>query len=180
MTPSNENRQPEQVERVDVLLPDPSEPDANHRIISVWSGKGGNPDVWGLYASPRQDEYVEVCDDDIIATRRIDTAVSGLRCPMLPVRATSELRGTAGDSINIGAEFLEGPATADSPMFEEALAREARASLGCGGPLGNKDYTNGLVCRISMLFACATHVVRDVVCTAHTGVRFCEPTDYLP
>jgi hypothetical protein len=165
----------EQDELVQFLAPDPEQRIPESYTISGWLGKSTHKGYWRLYPTPELDEYVEIADADILLRREVDKTQSPLGGTVLMIKGSAELHSAGSARVDARTAFLQGDITAD---FSTRSVSELASQIG-GGGLGNKDYTKGFWCNVSMFFACTTHVVRNPVCTTASG-KLCGTARFLP
>jgi hypothetical protein len=143
-------------------------------VLTGWLGKSPEAGFWRLYPTPELDEYIEIAENDIVFTQPFNHAVAPLGGTAIVIKASAQLRGVSTDAAEARAAFLQGDITHNT-----IAASQMNATALSIGPLGNKDYTKGFWCNVSMFFACATHVVEDQVCTLSSG-KLCGTRRFLP
>ena len=143
-------------------------------VLTCWLGKSPRTGFWRIYATPELDEYIEIAETDIVYSKPLNEAVAPLGGTVIVIKASARLHGATTIAVEARAAFLQGDIThkvvAGSQMDTAALG---------GGGLGDKDYTQGFWCNVSLFFACSTHVVDDGVCTLASG-KLCGTARLLP
>jgi hypothetical protein len=162
-------------EFVEARVPDPAQHHADHRVIKGWFGKSAHPGHWRLYTTPELNSYVEIAEDDILLRRPVETSVSPLGGTILVIKSTAEIRGMGTTTVVARDALLHGDITTE--MLGKAGPDIQSFMIGVG--LGDKSYTEGFWCDVSMLFSCTTHVVDDDVCTLASG-KMCGTVRFLP
>jgi hypothetical protein len=137
-------------------------------------GKSPEEGFWRLYPTPELDEYVEIAEADIVFSRPLSEAVAPLGGTAIVINASALLRGVSTDRAEARAAFLQGDITRNA-----VAALQTNAVALSTGTLENKNFSIGFWCNVSILFACGTHVVHDVVCTAASG-KLCGTARLLP
>ena len=173
MSDAREQRKLEQDDLVEMLSPDPAQRGPQGLIGTGWLGRSIEDGYWRLYPSPELDEYIEVAESDIVMRRPLDPAISPLGGSVVVIKSTADLYSMARTPMNARAALLEGELAS-----EFAAAPRTTARVSNQGSLGNKDYTKGFLCGVSMFFACATHVVNNPVCTLASG-KLCRTQRYV-
>jgi len=164
-----------QDELVQLLVPDPARRVAESHIIKGWVGKSAREGYWRLYPTPELDEFIEIAEDDILLQRPVDQSISPLGGSVLVIKATAELHSMGSTSVDARNAMLHGDITND---FSNRSGGDLIALMS-GTTLGDKDYTKGFWCNVSMFFSCTTHVVDNWVCTLASG-KLCGTAKFLP
>ncbi|HVC33564.1 MAG TPA: hypothetical protein VNL16_08655 [Chloroflexota bacterium] len=164
-----------QDELVELLALDPAARNPEYHAISGWLGKSAHQGYWRLYPTPELDEYIEIAEDDILLQRPVSEATSPLGGSVLMIKATAELHSMGSTSVDARTAMLHGDITND---FSTKSGGDLIALMS-GTTLGDKDYTKGFWCSVSMLFSCTTHVVDNWVCTLASG-KLCGTRKFLP
>lgn len=122
-----------------------NEPMPRIRTLQGWLGESDRPGSWRLYLTPELDEYLEVGEEDIIATHALDAAQAPLGGTVLNVRSDAEIQHVSSTTADAAASLLGGG------IIDELLG-QARAggpvdALGIGKTIGTIGRT------LSMLFS---------------------------
>ena len=145
-------------------------------VLKGWLGKSSQAGFWRIYPTPELDEYIEIAESDILHSKQFHEAVAPLGGTAIVIKATARLQGGYNVAVDARTAFLQGDIT--HKVMAGTQADAAAMTIG-GGGLGNKDYTKGFWCSVSMLFSCATHIVDSDVCTLASG-KLCGTVRYLP
>jgi hypothetical protein len=106
------------------------------RTLQGWLGESDRPGAWRLYLTPELDEYLEVLEDDIIASHPLDKAQAPLGGTVLNVRSDAEIQHVSSTTADAAASLLGGgivdellgQASAGAPI--DALGRRTIGTIG--------------------------------------------------
>lgn len=138
-------------------------------------GESEEPECCRLYTSLELTDYFDIPKDDVVASKKIDTKDALLGGTMLFVRSSAELKHVRTSKMEARASFLSGGVVEEGAT----AAVPASALVGIGGAGVKGKYTDGFWCGVSLVFACATHVVTNSVCHLASG-KVCVPPIAAP
>lgn len=150
------------------LVPDPSQiPDA--RLLFGYLGKSNRSGYWRLYFTPELNEFVEIPEDDILHSQKMDKEISTLGGTYLWIRRESNLVSTRTVSRQQQAEFLSGEITAR--YLSQAGQQQLIGSLGAW--VKDPTIAWGSTCAL----ACPS---KFGLCPTEKGEHTCVPAVCFP
>jgi hypothetical protein len=162
---------------VTTLRKDPSERPEDFKLLTGWLGESTHKGMYRLYPTPELDEFVEFDESAVLGSWPVGKAAP-LGGTIVALSSAAELKGMGSETISVkAASMLGGDSTERFTRVASALT--SSEALTIGGGLGDKDYTQGFWCNVSLLFACTTHVVDNWVCTLASG-KLCGTAKFLP
>ena len=159
-------------EVVQHLVPDPSAvPEV--KILSGFLGKSSRDGHWRLYLTPELSEYIEIPEEAVLRSQKLDNEQSPLGGTILWINRNAELVHTRTKSVAAQAEFLQGSITASFLRGLSVGAIFGSGSVGGVGGLKTFSVTECATCPTED----DSHTCVPAVCTLASSCLTTVPTD---